>query len=233
MAIIWRRQWHPTPVLLPGKSHGRRSLEGCSLWGLWESDTTERLHFHFSLSCIGEGNGSPLQCSCLENPREGGAWWAASMGSHRVRHDWSDLVVVVVMTIINKILQKISYIYTHSILPETAWLGHRIYVFKFDEYYQLSFKLVELIYTSVNIIWDFPLLCTFAGISGGDFAVWWWLFLCNCVSMSTLSCMYVCIYVCVCACVCSFILIPLSGTLLSAIHTWKGQRAAVFVGASL
>ena len=41
---------------------------------------TERLHFHFSLSCIGEGNGSPLQCSCLENPRDGGAWWAAVYG---------------------------------------------------------------------------------------------------------------------------------------------------------
>ena len=75
---IWqRRQWHPTPVLLPGKSHGRRSLVGCSPWGHWESDTTERLHFHFSLSCIGEGNGNPLQCSCLENPRDGEAWWAA------------------------------------------------------------------------------------------------------------------------------------------------------------
>ena len=72
-----RRQWHPTPVLLPGKSHGRRSLVGCSPWGYEESDTTERLDFHFSLSCIGEGNGNPLQCSCLENPREGGAWWAA------------------------------------------------------------------------------------------------------------------------------------------------------------
>ena len=41
---------------------------------------TERLHFHFSLSCIGEGNGNPLQCSCLENPRDGGAWWAAISG---------------------------------------------------------------------------------------------------------------------------------------------------------
>ena len=60
--------------------HGRRSLEGCSPWGRWGSDTTERLHFHFSLSCIGEGNGSPLQCSCLENPRDGGAWWAAVYG---------------------------------------------------------------------------------------------------------------------------------------------------------
>ena len=45
-----------------------------------ESETTERLHFHFSLSCIGEGNGNPLQCSCLENPRDGGAWWAAVYG---------------------------------------------------------------------------------------------------------------------------------------------------------
>ena len=53
---------------------------GCSLWGLEESDTTERLHFHFSLSCIGEGNGNPLQCSCLENPRDRGAWWAAVYG---------------------------------------------------------------------------------------------------------------------------------------------------------
>ena len=81
---IWgqvrRRQWHPTPVLLPGKSHGRRSLVGCNPWGHWGSDTTERLHFHFSLSCIGEGNGNPLQCSCLENPRDRGAWWAAVYG---------------------------------------------------------------------------------------------------------------------------------------------------------
>ena len=75
-----RRQWHPTPVLLPGKSHGRRSLVGCSPQGGQELDTTERLHFHFSLSCTGEGNGNPLQCSCLENPRDGGAWWAAVYG---------------------------------------------------------------------------------------------------------------------------------------------------------
>ena len=75
-----RRQWHPTPVFLPGKSHGWRSLVGCSPWGLEESDTTEQLHFHFSLSCIGEGDGNPLQCSCLENPRDGGAWWAAIYG---------------------------------------------------------------------------------------------------------------------------------------------------------
>ena len=75
-----RRQWHPTPVLLPGKSHGQRSLVGCSPWGHWELDTTEWLHFHFSLSRIGEGNGNPLQCSCLENARDRGAWWAAVYG---------------------------------------------------------------------------------------------------------------------------------------------------------
>ena len=72
-----RRQWGRALV---GKSHGRRSLVGCSPWGRKESDTTERLHFHFSLSCMGEGNGNPLQCSCLENPRDGGAWWAAVYG---------------------------------------------------------------------------------------------------------------------------------------------------------
>ena len=70
----------PTPVLLPGKSHGRRSLMGCSPWGREELDTTERLHFCILLSRVGGGNGNPLQCSCLENPRDGGAWWAAVNG---------------------------------------------------------------------------------------------------------------------------------------------------------
>ena len=76
----WRRQWHPTPVLFPGQSHGLSSLVGCCSWGCKELDMTERLRFHFSLSCVGEGNGNPLQCSCLENPRDGGAWWAAVCG---------------------------------------------------------------------------------------------------------------------------------------------------------
>ena len=80
MTVRRRRQWHPTPVLLPGKSHGWRSLVGCSPWGREKSDTTEWLHFHFSLSCIGERNGNPLQRSCLENPRDGGAWWAVICG---------------------------------------------------------------------------------------------------------------------------------------------------------
>ena len=53
---------------------------GLQSWGRKESDTTKRLHFHFSLSCTGEGNGNPLQFSCLENPRDGGNWWAAIYG---------------------------------------------------------------------------------------------------------------------------------------------------------
>ena len=66
----------PHSSTLAWKSHGWGSLVGCSPWCRWELDTTERLHFHFSLPCIGEGNGNPLQCSCLESPRDRGAWWA-------------------------------------------------------------------------------------------------------------------------------------------------------------
>ena len=76
---IQRRWWHPTPVLLPGKSHGRRSLVGCS-----QSMGSLRVRHNwatsFSLSCFREGNGNPLQCSCLENLRDRGAWWAAVYG---------------------------------------------------------------------------------------------------------------------------------------------------------
>ena len=84
----WRRKWQSTPAFLPGESQGRGSLVGCRLWGRTESDTTEQLHFHFSLSCIGRGNGNPLQRSCLENPRDGGAWWAAF---YRVAQSWTQL----------------------------------------------------------------------------------------------------------------------------------------------
>ena len=71
LAETRRRQWHPTPVLLLGESHGWRSVVGYSPTRTVESDTTERLHFPFLLSCTGKGNGSPLQYSCLENPRDG------------------------------------------------------------------------------------------------------------------------------------------------------------------
>ena len=79
------------------KSHGRRSLVGCSSWGRWGLDPTQWLHFHFSFSCTGEGNGNPLQCSCLENPRNGGAWCAAVYWGHTesVGHDWSDLAAAI------------------------------------------------------------------------------------------------------------------------------------------
>ena len=82
----WSRKCQLTPVLLPGKSLGQRSLVGYSPWGRKESDTTERLHFNFSLSCIGEGNGNALQCSCLENPRDGRDLWAAIYG---VSQSWT------------------------------------------------------------------------------------------------------------------------------------------------
>ena len=80
LQVFRRRRWHLTPVLLPGKSHGWRSLVGCSPWSRKESYTTDRLPFHFSPSCFGEGNGDPLQCSCLENPRDREAWWATIYG---------------------------------------------------------------------------------------------------------------------------------------------------------
>ena len=72
--IMWK--WQPTPVFLPRESCGRKSLVGCCPWSLTESDTTEAT-WH---ACIGEGNGNPLQYSCLENTRDRGAWWAAIYG---------------------------------------------------------------------------------------------------------------------------------------------------------
>ena len=80
MDLWWRRKWQPTPVLLPGEFHGWGSLVGYSPWGRKESDMTKQLHF-LSIVPFGEGNGNPLQCSCLENPMDGGAWWAAVYGA--------------------------------------------------------------------------------------------------------------------------------------------------------
>ena len=86
--LFWRRQWHPTPVLLPGKSHGRRSLVGCSPWGRKSRTRLSDFTFTFLFSCTGEGNGNTLQYSCLENPRDDGAWWAAVYG---VPRSWTRL----------------------------------------------------------------------------------------------------------------------------------------------
>ena len=116
--VSWRRrQWHPTPLLLPGKSHGWRSLVGCSPWGREESDRTERLHFNFPLSCIGEGNGNPLQCSCLENPRDRGAWWAAVYGvaQSRTRLKW--------LNSSSKLKSRSMSLHLHSFLMCFGYLG--------------------------------------------------------------------------------------------------------------
>ena len=92
---LWLRdgEGNGTPLqysCLENPMDGGRSMAGCSSWGREESETTERLHFHFLLSCIGEGNGNPLQCSCLENPRDRAAWWAAVYGiaQSRTRLKW-------------------------------------------------------------------------------------------------------------------------------------------------
>ena len=103
---IWRRQWQPTPVLLPGKSHGRRSLVGCSPWGCKESDTTEQLHFH-SLEKEMATHSSVLAWRIPGMGEPGGL---PSMGSHRVGHDWSDLAAAAAMDVLN--LKSLHYSYT-------------------------------------------------------------------------------------------------------------------------
>ena len=121
-----RRRWHPTPVVLPGKSHGQGSLAGCSPWGHEHLDTTERLHFHFSFSCIGEGNGNPLQCSCLENPRDGGACGLLSLGSHRVGHDCSDLAAAAAAAA-GDILPDPNSINNWNHVTSANWQGNHVY----------------------------------------------------------------------------------------------------------
>ena len=87
----WRRRWHPTPVLLPGKSHGQTSLVGCSPWGRKESDTTERLHFHFHFHALEKEMATHSSVLAWRIPGTGEPGGLPSMGSHRVGHDWSDL----------------------------------------------------------------------------------------------------------------------------------------------
>ena len=89
-----RRQWHPTPVLLPGKSHGRRSLVGCSPWGREESDTTERLHFHFP--ALKKEMTTHSSVLAWRIPGMGEPGGLPSLASHRVGHDWRDLAAAAV-----------------------------------------------------------------------------------------------------------------------------------------
>ena len=84
---LWRRQWHPTPVLLPGKSHGRRSLVGCSPGGREESDTTERLHFDFSFHALEKEMATYSSVLAWRIPGTGEPGGLPSMGSHRVGHN--------------------------------------------------------------------------------------------------------------------------------------------------
>ena len=95
-----RRQWHPTPVLLPGKSPGRKSLVGCSPWDRWELDTTERLHFHFSLHELEKEMATHSHVLAWRIPRMGEPVGLPSMGSHRVEHDWSDLAAAATSSLI-------------------------------------------------------------------------------------------------------------------------------------
>ena len=85
--IPWRRKWQPTPVLLPGEYHGGRSLVGFSPWGHKESDTTERLQFHFLLSCMEKEMATHSSVLAWRIPGMGEPDGLPSMGSHRVRYD--------------------------------------------------------------------------------------------------------------------------------------------------
>ena len=117
-------------LLYVGKSHGWRSLVGCSPWGHWELDATERLPFHFSLPCIGEGNGNPLQCSCLENPRDGGAWWAAvyvTWSQTRLKRLSSSSMLLKYVLLFNmNLLYRSSAIDSHFDLQCSNFLEHSV-----------------------------------------------------------------------------------------------------------
>ena len=141
--IPWRREWLSTPVFLPGKSHRQRSLVGCSPWGHKESDTTEQPPLHFSLSCIGEGNGNPLQCSCLESPRDGGAWWATVYG---IAQSWTRLKWPSSSSFRNVLYEKILSV---EWLP--GW-GYHIYLLR-NVFYKLipEFEKMYLVHCSLKI----------------------------------------------------------------------------------
>ena len=157
-------QWHPTPVLLPGKSHGQRSLVGYSPWGREESETTEQLHFHFSLSCIGERNGNPLQCSCLENPRDGGACWAAIYGvaQSRTRLKWLSSSSILV-----QVLFPIRFLFKESFAGLCSWKHWKLWLY--STVHRLNLRVVDLGNKSprcskpaknrvLNLVWVFPSL---------------------------------------------------------------------------
>ena len=93
LVLHWRRRWHPTPVLLPGKSHGWGSLVGCSPWGREKSDPTEWLPFTFRFHALEKEMAIYSSVLAWRIPGTGEPGGLPSMGSHRVGHNWSDLAV--------------------------------------------------------------------------------------------------------------------------------------------
>ena len=111
-ACVAKKQWHPTPVLLPGKSHGGRSLVGCSPWGLEELDMTERLHFHFHFHALEKEMETHSSVLAWRIPGMGEPGGLPSMGSHRVGHDWSDLATAAAASMCH---EKVLEIYVERI----------------------------------------------------------------------------------------------------------------------
>ena len=125
--LAWKIPWTEEPGRL-------------QFMGSLESDMTERLHVHFSLSCTGEGNGNPLQCSCLENPRDGKPGGLLSLGSHRVRHDWSDLAAaaaVFSMVMIVSFFLPFLCIYSQVILPHSVAESRNLNSLRTIQYFHL------------------------------------------------------------------------------------------------
>ena len=136
---------------LESQSHGWRSLVGCGPWGHWELDTTDRLHFHFSLSCIGEGNGNPLQCSCLENPRGGEAWWAAVYGVaqsrkrlKRLSSSSSPFITTVIIDMVGLSLLSCCLLSTYAIYSKFFFLLF-LASFEIFDYFKSFYRLYCLL----------------------------------------------------------------------------------------
>ena len=145
------------------------SLVGCSPWGCEQLDMTDRLHFHFSLSCIGEGNGNPLQCSCLENPRDGGVWWAAISGvaQSRTRLKWlsSSSRRGIIIYVVNICILEIQHLFS---LPKDTLIYFSEIVYRFGdmvnpctcfpiltpkELYSFHHQVREKLHIKCNLMW--------------------------------------------------------------------------------
>ena len=116
-----RRQWQTTPVLLPGRSHGWRSLVQAAIHGVTKNWTQlSEFTFTFHFQAMGEGNGNPLQCSCLENPRDGGTWWAAVYGvtQSQTRLKWRSSSMCYFC---NNNFMLLNYLFGHTVL--LPWPG--------------------------------------------------------------------------------------------------------------